>query len=201
MTTTQRVQWWAPTTMVIGVTVAVLALLGLGFGETESGGWAVAVGWLVAGVVLLAGLAVMRSRPLVGSWVVIAGAVLLALAEPVAILPTIVVILGGFWTGNLVISQRRAEATIPLARRQSFLAARWYVWLMAATALGAIGFLVLMMWPAVTPDHCTEANPCWQDSAAWATWILSWMAAVITGAVGLVLGGLRFLARHRTRLA
>lgn len=201
MTTTPRVRWWTPTTMVIGVTIATLALLGLGFGETESGGWLIAVGWLTAAVVLLAGLVALRKRPVLGSWMVITGAVLLALAEPLAIPLGLLVVIGGLWTGRLVTSRSKAEAMIPLAPRQSSLTDGWYRWLGVAVALGALGFLVLVLWPAVTPENCTETSPCWQDSAAWATWILSWMAAVITGGIGLILAGLRLLARHRTRLA
>jgi hypothetical protein len=201
MTTTPRFQWWTPTTIVIGVTITVLALLGLGFGESESGGWIVALSWLIAAVVLLAGLAALRWRPVVGTWTVITGAVLFALAEPLATPLSIVVILGGLWTGNLVTSRHKAEATIPLAPQQSSLVNRWYLWLTVAAALGAIGFIVLLVWPAVTPDTCTEVNPCWQDSAAWAAWILSWMAALVTGGIGVILGGLRLLVRHRTRFA
>ncbi len=201
MTTTSRFQWWTPTTMVIGVTVTALALLGLGFGELESGGWIIAVSWLVAAVVLLAGLAVLRRRPVVGSWTVIAGCVLFGLAEPLAIPLSALVILGGLWTGNLVTSHDEAGTKVPLAPRQFSLTERWYAWLGVAAGLGAVGFIVLLVWPAVTPDHCTEANPCWEDTAAWATWILSWMAALVTGGVGLVLAGLRLVVRHRTRLA
>ncbi len=73
MTTTTRFQWWTPTTVVIGVTTMALALLGLGFGETESGGWVTALSWLIAAVVLLAGVVVLRWRPVIGSWTVIAG--------------------------------------------------------------------------------------------------------------------------------
>lgn len=201
MTTTPRFQWWTPTTMVIGVTVTVLALLGLGFGESEDGGWIVALSWLIAAVVLLAGLAALRWRPVVGSWTVIAGAVLFALAEPLATPLSIVVIVGGLWTGNLVTSRHKAETVIPLAPRQSSLTNRWYLWLTVAAALGAVGFIVLLVGPAVTPDNCTETNPCWQGAAAWAAWILSWMAAIVTGGIGVILGGLHLLVRHRTRLA
>jgi hypothetical protein len=187
--------------MVIGVTIATLALLGLGFGEIESGGWVMAVGWLIAAAVLLVGLVALKWRPVVASWAVIAGAVLLALVEPITIPLGVLVVIGGLWTGRLVTSHGKAAAMVPLAPRQSSLTAGWYRWLGVAAALGALGFIVLLLWPAVTPESCTEANPCWQDSAAWATWILSWMAAVITGGIGLVLAGLRLLNRHRTRLA
>ena len=187
--------------MVIGVAATALAVLGLGFGVTESGGWIKALSWLVAAVVLLAGLAVLRWRPVIGSWTVIAGAVLVALAEPIAAPLSILVVVGGLWTGNLVASRHKAETRIPLAPRQSSLTERWYRWLITATALGAVGFIVLLVWPAVTPETCTESNPCWEDTAAWAAWILSWMGALITGAIGLVLGSLRFVVRHRTRLA
>ncbi len=201
MTTTTRVQWWTPTTVVIGVSLIALALLGLGFGETESGGWIIALGWLIAATVLLAGVAMLRWRPLIGSWTVIAGAVLLALAEPLAAPLSLVVVIGGLWSGGLVTSRRGADTMISLAPRQSALTERWYLWLAAAAALGGIGFIVLLVWPSVTPENCTEANPCWQDSAAWAAWILSWMAALVSGVIGLILGGLRMLVRHRTRLA
>lgn len=200
MSTTTRPRWWSPATMVIGVTVTLMALLGLGFGDTDDGGVAIAGRWLVAGIALLVGLAILRRRPVAGSWVVIVGSVLFAFADPLAIPVAALVLIGGLWTGNLVTSHGRL-ADVDLAPRRESLTSRWFVWLATGAALGLVGFAVLAIWPLVTPDTCTDKTPCWQDSAAWATWILSWMAGMVTGGIGLVLGALRLIGRHRTRLA
>ncbi len=201
MKTTPKIQWWTPTTMVIGVTTTTLALLGVGFGETGAGGLTTAISWLIAAVLLLVGLAALRRRPVLGSWTVIAGGLLFALVEPIVFPLSFLVIFGGLWTGNLVPSRNGADWTIQLEPRHRSLTERWYAWLITSIALGALGFIVLLAWPAVTPSSCTETNPCWQDTAAWATWIVSWMAAAVTGGIGLMLAALRLLVRHRTRLA
>jgi hypothetical protein len=200
LTTHSRINWWTPVTMVFGITATVMALMGLGFGETDNGGLLFAVRWLVSAVVLLAGLAVLRRRPVTGSWMVIIGAALFALGDLIGIPIALFVIIGGLWTGNLVTSEGRA-ARLDLAPRQASLTEHWYRWLMTAAGLGALGFLVLIIWPSVTPDNCTEASPCWEDSLAWAAWILSWMSAFITAGIGVILGSLHFVVRHRTRPA
>ncbi len=200
MTTHSRANWWTPVTMVFGIAATVMALLGLGFGETDNGGLLFAVRWLVSAVVLLAGLAVLRRRPVAGSWMTIGGAALFALGDPIGIPIALIVIIGGLWTGNLVTSARRADQ-LDVSPHQASLTEHWYRWLMTAVGLGALGFLVLIIWPLMTPDNCTEANPCWEDSLAWAAWILSWMSAFITAGIGVILGSLHFVVRHRTRPA
>lgn len=66
--------------------------------------------------------------------------------------------------------------------------------------MGGLGLVTLVVWEhsGLVPADC---DYCWQDTAAWATWILSWLAAMVTGGIGIVLGVLRLFTRHQTRLA
>lgn len=131
----------------------------------------------------------------------IAGAVLTAF-DPILIPVAALVIVGGLWSGDLAISEERAEAIRLDAMRRS-MTDTWYRWLVAAVALGVLGFATLVVWESsgFVSDDCTEASPCWQGTVAWATWIISWLAAVVTGGIGIVLGALRLFARHHTRPA
>ena len=196
--TLTNTNWWAALTIVLGIAATSLALLGLVLGDTGDGGQGLALNWLVSGVLMLAGLVVWRSRPVAGSWMILGGGVLIAyslLGIPVGV----VVIATGLWTGNLVLNEHSASK-LDLSPRDTSATEHWYRWIMAAVLLGALGFAVLLIWPAVTPDNCTEFNPCWEDTVAWATWILSWMAAAATASVGVILAGVRF-TRHHTRPA
>jgi hypothetical protein len=204
MTTTTR-NWWTPVTTVIGVVVATMGSLGLVFGETTSGsGGALilaAAPPAVGGLLILAGLATRRQQVIRGSWLVITGAALAAF-DPIFIPFTAVVIIGGLWTGNLAISDEQVD-TVRLAATRRSMTDRWYRWILASAALVAFGFATLVFWEnsGVVPDDCTEANPCWEGSAAWATWVIAWFAAIVTGGIGVVLGVLRVLTRHHTRPA
>lgn len=187
--------WWSPTAMIIGLLTTSMAFVGLGFGDTDDGGGATAMRWMVAGLAILAGLAVRHRHPLTGSWSIVVGGIGLASADLIGIPFAVVLIAGGLKTGNLVLAGTDPKIATPGPSREP----RWWVWLAVAASLGAVGFLVLLVWPAVTPDHCTQANPCWEDTAAWATWILSWLTGAAIGAVGLILAGRAALTRHRTR--
>jgi hypothetical protein len=152
----------------------------------------------VSAILLLAGLVVLQHRPVAGSWMIIGSGALFAFSV-VGIPIALVVVGGGLWMGNLVPTEKTA-AKLDLTPRENSITERWYRWLFAAAGLGLLGFLVLLIWPVVTPDHCTEFDPCWEDTLAWATWILSWMAGVATTAVGVALAAARF-TRHHTRPA
>lgn len=203
MNTTTPRTWWTPVTMVLGIVMATMGLLGLAFGEASGGAGvrlAAAIPPALGGLVVLGGLAVRRQRLVSGSRMVIGGAVLAAF-DPLVIPVSALVIIGGLWSGNLATTDR--DDRPPLEISQQWLTAQWYRWLIAAVILGAAGFAVLVIWEnsGLVPDDCTEANPCWEDSAAWLAWILSWFAAMVTGGIGIVLGVLRLLTRHRTRPA
>jgi len=203
MTTTTR-NWWTPVTTVLAVVVATMGLLGLAVGETTSGSGGallLAAGLpAIGGLVVLGGMWVRRQRLVTGSRLVVAGSVLTAF-DPIFIPVAAVVIIGGFWSGNLALSDERADAIRLEATRRS-MTDGWYRWLAAAAILVVVGFGVPGIADAVTDtETCTEADPCWEGTAIWATWIVSLLAAMVTGGIGVVLGVLRLVTRHHTRPA
>jgi hypothetical protein len=203
MATTSR-NWWAPVTTVLGVVVATMGLLGLLFGETTSGGGGAllfAAGMpAIGGLVVLGGMWVRRQRVVTGSRMVVAGAVLAAL-DPIFIPVAALVIIGGFWSGNLALSDERAEAIRLEATRRS-MTDGWYRWLIAAVLILGVGLgMTAAGEAAFETEKCTEANPCWEGTAVWATFVLSFLGAMVTGGIGVVLGLLRFASRHHTRPA
>lgn len=205
MTTTTTRGWWTPVTTVLAIVVTTMGLLGLTLGQTDGGGTgalALAAGLpAVGGALILFGLASRRWHPVRGSRMVVVGAVLGALGEVFLVPVFAAIIIGGLWTGELTTSDAPDRPDLQVTRRS--ITSTWWRWLAAAGALGVLGFVTLVVWEnsGLVPDDCTEANPCWEDTAAWATWILSWLAAMVTGAIGTVLGILHLLTRHHTRLA
>lgn len=205
MTTTTTRGWWTPVTTVLAIVVTTMGLLGLTLGQTEDGSGgalALAAGLpAVGGALVLFGLASRRQHPVRGSRMVVAGAVLGALGEPFLVPVGAAIIIGGLWTGELTTSDAPDRPDLQVTRRS--ITSTWWRWLVAGAALGALGFVILVVWEhsGIVPDGCTEANPCWEDTAAWATWILSWLAAMVTGGIGVVLGVLRLATRHHTRPA
>ena len=73
----------------------------------------------------------------------------------------------------------------PIATEAADWGRRWYAWLLTAGALAMVGFAALS-----THDDGDLST------VAWATWILSWLAAGIVGIVGVGLGAMH-LRRHR----
>lgn len=203
MTTTTTRGWWTPVTTVLAVVVTAMGLLGLMIGETGGGGaLALAAGVPAAGgALILFGLVSRRHHPVRGSRIIIAGAVLGVLGELLLLPVSAVIVISGLWTGELTTSDAPDRPDLQVTRGS--ITASWWRWLAAAGALGVFGFVTLLVWESsgLVPDDCSEANPCWEDTAAWATWILSWLAAVAAGGIGTVLGILHFFARHHTRLA
>lgn len=103
----------------------------------------------------------------------------------------IIVLLSGFWTGNLQLSEPVDEPDLnPVLAQQIAMTRYWYVWWGIAATLFAIGWLPLLL-----------DNPDDLSTVAWLTLMLSWLAAAVTGGIGLILAVLRVGVRHRTRLA
>ena len=154
----------------------------------------------IGGLLILGGLAIQRQRTLTGSRLVVAGAVLTAF-DPILIPLSALVIIGGLWSGNLALTTARAES-IQLEPTRRSIADGWYRWLVAAIVLTSIGFGVAgIAETALDTDRCTEADPCWQGTAAWATFAVSLLGATVTAGIGIILGVLHLFTRHHTRPA
>ncbi len=93
-------------------------------------------------------------------------------AAPFAALPLIVI-------GAVLYIQAKRHAR-PVAAETYRWARHWYLWLAVAAGLFVLGFSML-----VTSEDGALGT------AAWATWVLSWLAAAMATAVGLGLGATR----------
>lgn len=100
----------------------------------------------------------------------------------------IIVLISGFWTGNLQLSEPTDRIQLqPVSIQQVAMTRYWYVWLASAAVLFGVGWIPLI---------AEGGDLTW----GYFIWVLSWLGAIITGAIGAVLAGLRFTVRHRTRL-
>jgi hypothetical protein len=205
MTSTIRSRWWTPVTVGLGVLSLTAGLFTAATGSSEDApALAVITGTtagLAGGALVLGGLLRQRRDPVTGSRLVIGGAVLAALSEPLLIPFSLLVIIAGLWTGNLATSTGPDAPRLEMTRHS--ITETWWRWIVAAVPLVALGFVTLVVWEhsGFVPDDCTETNPCWEDSAAWAIWILSWFVAMVVGGIGVVLGVLHLFTRHHTRPA
>ena len=114
--------------------------------------------------------------------VTIAAAFGVLLGAPIIALPLLAVL------GLLVIGARRHDR--PIAVEAAAWRRRWSRWLGVAALLCVIGLAMLL-----TSEDSEDSE---LSSVAWAVWILSWLAAVITVAVGLGFGATRFVSQRRT---
>jgi hypothetical protein len=142
-----------------------------------------------------------RSSDLIaGSWMIVIGALV---GGPFGLPVAAVIVMSGLWSGNLRFSATtQAEPRLVVARRhQHALTRRWYLWLVIAIALTSVGFGAVHVQESTgfVPDDCGEFNPCWQDTAMWATWMLSFLGAMATAGVAVVLGVARLFVRRRNR--
>ena len=100
----------------------------------------------------------------------------------------------GFWTGNLQLSEPADRPDLHPVRNQQITMTRyWYLWLGAAAVLFAVGWLPLIF---DDPDNASDFS-----FGGWYVWVLTWLGAIITGGIGVILAGLRLTIRHRMRLA
>jgi hypothetical protein len=108
----------------------------------------------------------------VAALIVFVGLILLspAIAVPVAAV-----------AGIVAFRARRHDR--PLATEVTHMTQRRYLWVAAGAILFGIGFATL----AVSGEDAS--------SAAWATWVLSWLFAAIAAAVGVTLGATRLARR------
>jgi hypothetical protein len=207
MTTSIRTNWWVILTAVLGAAMltigAFTAMLGGGAGDSAFRIIG-AVTSVISGGLVFGGL-VQRQRSLItGSRLIFAGSVFTLFGGLEFIPIGMIVLISGFWTGNLQLSEGEDEPELhPVRRQQVDMTARWYMWLIAAAVLFGFGFGMLVLADVLegTALDCDDPDGCLADSALWAAWILSWLGAIVTGGIGVIMGGLRFVVRHRTRLA
>lgn len=184
-------RWWSVLATAFGAVLLAHAVLGAMIGGGESSVAVVgAMGAAVSGVLVLGGLVRMRSSPITGSRLVVIGSALTLLGGVEVIPIAVVVVVSGLWTGNLRLSDTSdAPEVAPVTRHQEEVTRLWWAWLVVAAGLFAIGWLPLVF---DDPDDLTFGG--------WYTWILSWLGAAVTGGIGVILGTLRLVVRHRTRL-
>lgn len=96
-----------------------------------------------------------------------------------------------WWRYRTLLESRGARQRSHEMTTTQRIAQRWYVWLGIAVVLAGVGSGALSIQDAdIVPD-----------TAAWATFLLCWLGAIVTGAFGVVLGLVRLKGRHHTRPA
>jgi hypothetical protein len=200
--------WW-PTLVVIQAVLTAAAVIGVMIVAPDQQGSEVAPFRVIAGVIglvstalLLLGLIVLDRNRQAGSWMIAIGSFptllsLLAL-NPVALL-AVATITGGLWTGNLAFTTRPTEIdpNHPTVHSTSPAGTRWHWWLITAVVLFLAGFGTLMLADIIDPSEQDESL----GTLMFFTWLLSWAAAAATAAIGIALGTLLLISRHRTRTA
>jgi len=199
--------WW-PTLVVIQAVLTAASVIGVMIVAPDQQGSEIApfrvivgVTGLVSAALLVVGLIVLDKNRKAGSWMIAIGSVptlltLLAL-NPVALLAA-ATITGGLWTGNLAFTTRPTEINPdhPTAHSTPPAGTRWHWWVVTAIALFALGLGVLMLFDGEGVEMSEQA-----ESLAYFTWLLSWAAAAATAAIGIALGTMHLVSRHRTRTA
>lgn len=190
--TSIRSSWWVITTVILGlvplgITTAILVVGDRGEGMFRVVSVTIAV---ITAALLIGGLLRQRSDLINGSQLIVAGSVLTLIGGGDFIPVGIIVLVSGFWTGNLRLSEPSDVPDLNPVRSQQIAMTRyWYVWLGAGATLFAIGWLPLLF-----------DDPSDLSSGGWLMWVVSWLAAMIAGAIGLILAALRVKVRHHTRL-
>lgn len=186
-------RWWVILTgllavVPLGISLAMLAVVSGGGGVFRIVGLAVSV---ATAALLLVGLARQRHDVVSGSQLIVAGAALTVVSGGEFIPVGIIVLVSGFWTGNLQLSERLDRPDLsPVSQQQANMTRYWYFWLCAAAVLFAIGWL-----PLVFDDPNDPADFAF---GGWYVWVLAWFGAIITGGIGAILAALRLVVRHRT---
>lgn len=107
---------------------------------------------------------------------VIALAALVVGSPAIAVLVVALVALGALQFAG---RDRPIAPTVPSITR------RWWIWL----AGGAAAFLIGLAVVAIDGDDLS--------TAAWATWLISWVAAILLAAIGIGLGATRLVVTRR----
>lgn len=187
MTTSLRDSWWVILTAILGVVPLGISLAMM---ATVSGGGAFRLvgvaGAVVSGALLIGGLIRRHSDPITGSQMIVAGAALTLFG--LEFMPVgIIVLVSGFWTGNLQLSAASDALDLrPVRQQQLNMTHYWFVWLAGAAGLFGIGWIPLVV---------EGGDLTW----GYFVWVLSWLGAIVTGGIGVILAGLRLSLRQHTR--
>lgn len=192
MTMSNQRDWWGMLTAVLGALLLTMGALGaVAGGGSGDEGFAIVLGFVggvASGALMIGGLARRRANPVSGSQLIVAGAALAMIGGLEFIPVGIVVLISGFWTGNLRLTERSDSPDLqPVRRHQIDMTRNWQLWFGASVLLFGIGWVPLI----IEGDDLT-----W----GYFIWILSWLGAMVTGAVGVILAALHLAVRHRTRL-
>jgi hypothetical protein len=202
MKTERTFDWWMALTAVLGLAALATGLwvaLTRGDGEVPLRVLGSARGALTGGLVI-GGLVVWRTHRVLGSWLTMVGAAAAVATDPILAPLAAAVVIAGLWTGRLQTSEA-ADEPVTLQHRQAGLTRRWYWWLLASAALFGIGLL----FPYFVFDEPTGVET--EDDGGllgivlWMTWWGSWLVALVAAGLGVILGGMHLLVRHRTHVA
>jgi hypothetical protein len=199
--------WW-PTLVVVQAILTAASVIGVMIVAPDQQGSEIAPFRVILGVIgivstalLVVGLIVLDRNRRAGSWMIAIGSVptLLTLValNPVALLAA-ATITGGLWTGNLAFTSRPTEIDPdhPTPHPTPSAGTRWQWWVITAIALFALGLGILMLFDGEGVEVSEQA-----ESLVYFTWLLSWAGAAATAAIGIALGTMRLVSRHRTRTA
>jgi len=195
--------WWVALTGLIGVATIVIAVGGglAGTGGTTSGlAIAGTIGALISGGLMLAGLYKRSTDLVAGSWMTVIGALA---GGPFGLPVAAVIVISGLWSGNLQFSTatRRDPRLVVARRNQRTLTRRWYLWLVGAAGLFGFGLLFpLLVFNEDTTNTVTSEPGVLENllgAAGWIAWWGSWLAAVVTTGIGILLGVAHLFVRRR----
>ena len=204
MTTSLRTSWWVILTAALGTLLvtssAFTAMVGVGDNGAATAFRLIGtVTGVVSGGLVIGGLVKRQSNIVTGSRLIFAGSVMTLIGAFELIPIGMIVLISGFWTGNLQMSETEDLPELhPVRRQQLDMTAKWHLWLVGAAVLFVVGLATIASAEAMI-DIDDEDNVF--GGLAWLVWVLSWLGAIVTGGIGIILGALRGLVRHRTRLA
>ena len=199
-----RRNWWVVLTAALGALLvtssAFIAMVGVDDNGADIAFRLIgAVTGVVTGGLVIGGLVKRQSNIVTGSRLIFAGSVMTLMGGFEFIPIGMIVLISGFWTGNLQLSEAEDLLELhPVRRQQVDMTAKWHLWLVAAAVLFVVGLVTIASAEALI-DMTDEDNVF--SGLAWIVWMLSWLGAMVTGGIGIILAGLHLIVRHRTRLA
>lgn len=97
-----------------------------------------------------------------------------------------------WWRYRTLLDSRGARQRSHVMTTTQRIAQRWYVWLGLAVVLAGVG---------VGSLYIQENTDLLPGTLTWGTFMLTFSGAMVTGAIGVVLGVFRLIDRHHTRPA